>query len=206
MFMSALQKYVGLTASSPKRTYAVNGDRKRRSTSHSPSPMPRATSCTRLDEAGIDNGNNVLKEDNDNNEEVEKVMEDAPNTVLEVKQVEKYIQDAANSELEVKQVEKYIQNTSSTEVDIKSDEKFYQDAANTKPESVDNFKSGEEIISSKVTILKLTISADVDEVDIAAELATARSCSQERDSPIAKHYPQLKNPCFVTCVNSALCS
>jgi hypothetical protein len=189
MFMSALQKYVGLTASSPKRTYAVNGDRKRRSTSHSPSPMPRATSCTRLDEAGIDNGNNVLKEDNDNNEEVEKVMEDAPNTVLEVKQVEKYIQ-----------------NTSSTEVDIKSDEKFYQDAANTKPESVDNFKSGEEIISSKVTILKLTISADVDEVDIAAELATVRSCSQERDSPIAKHYPQLKNPCFVTCVNSALCS
>jgi hypothetical protein len=27
-----------------------------------------------------------------------------------------------------------------------------------------------------------------------------------RDSPIVKHYPQIKNPCFVTCVNSALCS
>jgi hypothetical protein len=29
---------------------------------------------------------------------------------------------------------------------------------------------------------------------------------QGRDSPIVKHYPQIKNPCFVTCVNSALCS
>jgi hypothetical protein len=27
-----------------------------------------------------------------------------------------------------------------------------------------------------------------------------------RDSPVVKHYPQIKNPCFVTCVNSALCS
>jgi hypothetical protein len=27
-----------------------------------------------------------------------------------------------------------------------------------------------------------------------------------RDSPIVKYYPQIKNPCFVTCVNSALCS
>jgi predicted transcriptional regulator len=30
--------------------------------------------------------------------------------------------------------------------------------------------------------------------------------NQGRDSPILKHYPQIKNPCFVTCVNSALCS
>jgi hypothetical protein len=29
---------------------------------------------------------------------------------------------------------------------------------------------------------------------------------QGRDSPIVKHYPQIKNPCFVTCVNFALCS
>jgi hypothetical protein len=29
---------------------------------------------------------------------------------------------------------------------------------------------------------------------------------QGRDSPILKHYPQIKNPCFVTCVNSVLCS
>jgi hypothetical protein len=27
-----------------------------------------------------------------------------------------------------------------------------------------------------------------------------------RDSPIVKHDPQIKNPCFVICVNSALCS
>jgi hypothetical protein len=27
-----------------------------------------------------------------------------------------------------------------------------------------------------------------------------------RDSPNVKHYPQIKNPFFVTCVNSALCS
>jgi magnesium-transporting ATPase (P-type) len=27
---------------------------------------------------------------------------------------------------------------------------------------------------------------------------------QGRDSPIIKHYPQIKNTCFVTCVNSAL--
>jgi hypothetical protein len=26
------------------------------------------------------------------------------------------------------------------------------------------------------------------------------------NSPIVKHYPQIKKPCFVTCVNSALCS
>jgi hypothetical protein len=29
---------------------------------------------------------------------------------------------------------------------------------------------------------------------------------QGRDSPIVKHYPQIKNPCFVTGVNSALWS
>jgi hypothetical protein len=29
---------------------------------------------------------------------------------------------------------------------------------------------------------------------------------QGRDSPIVKHYPQIKNPCFATCVNYALCS
>jgi hypothetical protein len=29
---------------------------------------------------------------------------------------------------------------------------------------------------------------------------------QGRDSPIVKHYPQIKKPWFVTCVNSALCS
>jgi hypothetical protein len=29
---------------------------------------------------------------------------------------------------------------------------------------------------------------------------------QGRDSPIVKHYPQIKNPCFVSCVNYALCS
>jgi hypothetical protein len=28
---------------------------------------------------------------------------------------------------------------------------------------------------------------------------------QGRDSSIVKHYSKLKNPCFVTCVNSALC-
>jgi hypothetical protein len=32
------------------------------------------------------------------------------------------------------------------------------------------------------------------------------SSVQGRDSPIVKHYPQIKNACFVTCVNSALCS
>jgi hypothetical protein len=29
----------------------------------------------------------------------------------------------------------------------------------------------------------------------------ARSRDQGRDSPIVKHYPQIKNACFVTCVN-----
>jgi hypothetical protein len=29
--------------------------------------------------------------------------------------------------------------------------------------------------------------------------------SQGRDSPIVKHYSEFKNPCFVTCVNYALC-
>jgi alpha-1,3/alpha-1,6-mannosyltransferase len=29
---------------------------------------------------------------------------------------------------------------------------------------------------------------------------------QGRDSPIVKHYSSIKNPCFVTCVNYALCS
>jgi translation initiation factor 2 beta subunit (eIF-2beta)/eIF-5 len=32
------------------------------------------------------------------------------------------------------------------------------------------------------------------------------NANKERDSPIVKHYPQIKNPCFVSCVNSALCS
>jgi hypothetical protein len=27
-----------------------------------------------------------------------------------------------------------------------------------------------------------------------------------RNSPIVKHYPKIKNPCFVSCVNSAICS
>jgi hypothetical protein len=30
--------------------------------------------------------------------------------------------------------------------------------------------------------------------------------SQGRDSPIVKHYFSIKNSCFVTCGNSALCS
>jgi hypothetical protein len=29
---------------------------------------------------------------------------------------------------------------------------------------------------------------------------------QGRDSPIVKHFSSIKNSCFVTCVNSALCS
>jgi hypothetical protein len=33
-----------------------------------------------------------------------------------------------------------------------------------------------------------------------------RDDSQGRDSPIVKHYSFIKNPCFVSCVNYALCS
>jgi hypothetical protein len=35
---------------------------------------------------------------------------------------------------------------------------------------------------------------------------TEPSASLGRDSPIVKHYSSIKNSCFVTCVNSALCS
>jgi hypothetical protein len=31
------------------------------------------------------------------------------------------------------------------------------------------------------------------------------STSQGRDSPIVRHYSSIKNSCFVTCVNSAIC-
>jgi hypothetical protein len=43
-------------------------------------------------------------------------------------------------------------------------------------------------------------------VDAAVEGERVDAADLGRDSPIVKHYPQIKNPCFVTCVNSALCS
>jgi hypothetical protein len=35
---------------------------------------------------------------------------------------------------------------------------------------------------------------------------TMNSIAQGRNSPICKNYTLIKNPCFVTCVNSAFCS
>jgi hypothetical protein len=40
---------------------------------------------------------------------------------------------------------------------------------------------------------------------VSIKMGTVRS-KQGRDSPIIKHYSLIKNPCFVTCVNSTLCS
>jgi hypothetical protein len=37
-------------------------------------------------------------------------------------------------------------------------------------------------------------------------LNTQTDPNQGRDSPIVKHYSKIKNPCFVTSVNTALCS
>jgi hypothetical protein len=45
-----------------------------------------------------------------------------------------------------------------------------------------------------------------DDVVVVAHLVHSHDGVLGRDSPIIKHYPQFKNPCFVNCVNSDLCN